>query len=189
MGRNNSIPSTAAIVLAIIVAIIYGIATHPWILIVIGGVVGTVIITYKHHKKVWEKNYLEALRSFSISDLDELSGIEFERFLKRLFEVDGCKVNLTKAAHDMGADLIVKRNGRTIAIQAKRYDKKVGVSAIQQVTSSIMMYKTDGGMVITNNEFTEPAIKLAKVNGIELIDGGKLENLIVDIYKRRTKKN
>lgn len=188
MGRKkNSLPSVAVIGLVILMVILYTIATHPWILIPIIGIPIAVILIYRNRKKKRELQYLEALRSMSVSDLDGLNGLEFERFLKTLFELDGCKVQLTKPSRDMGADLIVKRNGKTMAVQAKRYDGKVGVGAVQQVVSSINIYKTDGGIVITNSEFTSPAITLAKANSIELIDRGDLENLIVDVYKRKSK--
>lgn len=190
MGRRkNTLPSAAVLGLVILMLILYVIATHPLILIPIIAIAVTIILIYRHRKKKWKMQYLEALRSMSVSDLDELDGIAFEHFLKTLFEIDGYKVELTKPSRDMGADLIVKRNGKTMAIQAKRYSGKVGVDAVQQVVSSINFYRTDGGMVITNSEYTSPAVKLAKVNGIELIDKSDLENLIVNIYERNNKKN
>src|SRR5437879_1913292 len=115
--RKNSLPSIAAIGFLILIFIVYEIATHPLILIPIIGIPVTVILIYRNKKKKRELQYLEALRSMSVSDLDEIDGIDFERFLKTLFELDGCKVVLTKQSGDMGADLIVKRNGRTMAVQ------------------------------------------------------------------------
>lgn len=54
----------------------------------------------------------------------------------------GFKVQRTAATGDFGADLLIKKDGRMIAVQAKRYNKSVGVEAVQQVSVSMPYYKT-----------------------------------------------
>ena len=102
--------------------------------------------------------------------VDKMSGEEFEKYLKAHFENMGYNVKLTPASHDFGADLVCKGKGETIIVQAKRYNKKVGNSAIQEIVAAKGYYKSDRCMVVTNSFFTKPAIELARSNNVELWD-------------------
>lgn len=62
---------------------------------------------------------------------DRLSGIEFEEYLLRVFKKLGCEGMVTQASGDFGADLLVKNDGETIVVQAKRYSDPVGISAVR----------------------------------------------------------
>ncbi len=117
-----------------------------------------------------------------IHNLDSLTGYEFEEFLRVLFDKMGFTTETTKLSGDQGADLIIKRFGRTTAVQAKRYTGKVSNKAIQEVTASIAHYNANNGMVVTTGEFTPSAIELAKSNNIKLVDRQKLEELVNKHY-------
>ncbi|MGL4873256.1 MAG: restriction endonuclease [Clostridium sp.] len=108
-------------------------------------------------------------------------GLEFELFLKDLFEKINYTVKTTKASGDQGADLILIRNGETIVVQAKFYSSPVGNKAVQEVVASMKFYNASRGIVVTNNIYTKGAIELAKANNIELWDGSALEELIYQI--------
>jgi restriction system protein len=69
------------------------------------------------------------------------------------------------------------KNSIKVAVQAKRYGKRVGISAIQQVSGAKNYYHAQEAWVITNNYFTDPAKKLAAANNIVLIDRDKLIQL------------
>ncbi|MCF7908541.1 MAG: restriction endonuclease [Candidatus Omnitrophica bacterium] len=114
----------------------------------------------------------------TIYDLDSATGYEFENFLNILFKKMGYKVENTKLSGDQGADLVVEKFGEKIVVQAKRYNNKVTNRGVQEVVAAIKHYKADKGMVITTNEFTRSAIKLASSNNIKLIDRGELSKLI-----------
>jgi restriction system protein len=85
-------------------------------------------------------------------------------------------VMATPATGDQGADLIVKRNGRTIAIQAKGYQWPVGNGAVQEIVAALRFYNVDEGWVVTNSTFTASARSLARANNIRLIDGSDLKD-------------
>jgi restriction system protein len=55
----------------------------------------------------------------------------------------GYEVIKTKASGDFGADLILRANDKVIVVQAKRYSKKVGVKAVQEVYASLTLYKAN----------------------------------------------
>lgn len=114
--------------------------------------------------------------SYSIEHTDNMTGEQFEGFLKTVFEKKGYKVSLTKATGDQGIDLILTKNSSRIGVQAKCYNGMVSNSAIQQVVAGLKFHNCVVGMVITNSYFTKSAKELAKVNNINLWDRDKLEN-------------
>lgn len=121
---------------------------------------------------------LNAEKDSVISDPEKLTGYEFEKFLKRLFELMGYKVELTKQSQDQGADLIIEKFGERTAVQAKRHKSKVGNRAVQEVAASMKYYNAHKGMVVITGQFTKQAVTLAASNGIKLIFGNELKELI-----------
>lgn len=110
--------------------------------------------------------------------LQGLSGVEFEIWISKLLKENGfADVRGTPATGDQGADLIAKKDGKTIIIQAKRYQGTVGNKAVQEVISAVQFYRGDEGLVITNSTFTPSAKALAHRSNIKLIDGKMLENI------------
>jgi Restriction endonuclease len=60
-----------------------------------------------------------------------MTGIEFEKAVKFVFEQRGYEANLTAKSYDKGVDIILKRATKTIIVQCKAYNKPVGVSAVR----------------------------------------------------------
>ncbi len=122
------------------------------------------------------KNYHSIRKTHKTTDinLNDLSGVEFEIYLSRIFKDTGYDVSGTPTTGDQGADLIAKKNGKTLVIQAKRYQGSVGNKAVQEVVSAVNFYNGSEGWVITNSIFTPSAKALAQKNSIKLIDGHDL---------------
>ena len=129
----------------------------------------------------FEQNLGEDSNLKILSDPQNLSGLEFEVFLKQLFEILGYTVMQTKTSGDQGADLVIMLDNIKTAVQAKRYSGKVSNTAIQQVVASKKHYKCDKSMVVTTGKFTKSAIQLAISNEVELWDSEKLSKVIGDI--------
>jgi restriction endonuclease Mrr len=113
----------------------------------------------------------------AITDTAELSGVEFETYVARIFMKCGYQVSGTRATGDQGADLIAERDSRKIIIQAKRYDGAVGNKAVQEVIGALSFYGGDEGWVVTNSTFTQSAKALAQKANVKLIDGAQLANI------------
>lgn len=111
------------------------------------------------------------------TEFNDMSGIEFETYLSKLFKKHGYQVSGTPSTGDQGADLIVKKDGKTIIIQAKRHANCVGNKAVQEVASAVKFYQGDEGWVITNSTFTPSAKALSQKNRIILVDGHQLKRL------------
>ena len=128
-----------------------------------------------------EELYNQKLFDASISEIDKMTGIDFERFCKVLFEKKGYSVKLTKASGDYGIDLLLYKDNIKSVGQCKRYSDKVSLSAVQEVVAGMAYYGSNYGFIITNNFFTKPAMNLAEVNNIQLIDRKELVDMICEI--------
>ena len=102
------------------------------------------------------------------------AGLAFERHLARVFRNLGYGVHLVGGTNDHGADLIVTRRRKKIAVQAKCYAKPVGNAAVQEVYAAKAYYKCDGAWVVTNSTFTQAAVEQAEPCTVRLVDGKKL---------------
>lgn len=120
--------------------------------------------------------------------VDNMDGYQFEYYLEKLFKEIGYKAKVTNSTGDFGADLIVKSKQSTWVVQAKRYSKKVGVRAVQEIFSAKKYYNADSTVVITNNYFTKSAIELAEINDVLLIDRDGLQKLIAKSKDNSTNK-
>lgn len=109
-----------------------------------------------------------------------MHGQVFEDYIMVLLKNEGYKVNLTKTSGDFGADLIHQKDGIKTVVQTKRYSKKVGVRAVQEVIASKGYYDATEAWVVTNNYYTAPAIKLANVSNVKLIDREDLVKWILN---------
>jgi HJR/Mrr/RecB family endonuclease len=125
------------------------------------------------------KEYYSTRKNQSVknTNVSKMSGIDFENHIAQLLREEGIHVSGTPKTGDQGADLIAKINGKTIIIQAKRYESSVGNKAVQEVVGAINFYNGDEGWVITNSSFTKSARELAHKSGVKLIDGIDMENL------------
>ena len=113
--------------------------------------------------------------------LANLTGVEFEKLLYRLFEAMKYKVELIGKSGDQGGDLIADKDGGRILIQAKCYrDWSTGNFAIQQVVGAMKYYDCSKAMVITTSYFTPQATALAKSNNVELIPREQLQQLLLN---------
>ena len=113
-----------------------------------------------------------------MTQIDSLSGVEFENFLRDVFEKQGYKVETTKASHDYGADLLLSKNGKLSIVQAKCYAKTVGIKAIQEIVGAKQHYGATEAFVATNNFFSKDAEILALENDVKLIDRAVLEKFV-----------
>lgn len=150
------------------------------IVVMIVIVTGVVLFKLNRRMRVRSK-YLNS----GMKEVDTMSGTQFESFLLAHFEKLGYKGNTTQASNDFGADLVLKKEGICIVIQAKRHKGKIGISAVQEVTGAIHYYKATKGIVVTNSFFTPAAVKLADASQIELWDRKKLS----EIMKANKKEN
>jgi len=182
--RKKEDPVEALLKLLVIIAVGGGYyVTKSWTIAILGGslvLIGYLILAmYQSHKKK------QRLRASGIEEIDKMNGYLFEDYLKELFQQLGYQVKATPSAGDYGADLVLIKGNSKIVVQAKRYTQKVGLKAVQEIYSSIHHYQANEAWVVTNSFYTAQAQKLAKSNGVKLLDR---ENLIELILQTKGKK-
>ena len=140
---------------------------------------GRLIDFINQRKKMIELEQFERLVKAGVrkkgESLDLMTGIQFENYLATFFECCGYEVTKTKHSHDRGTDLILKRFGETIVVQAKRWKQKnVGTRAIEEVVTAQRVHGTQRALVVTTSTFTKPAKKIADKLDVELWDRKRL---------------
>lgn len=106
-----------------------------------------------------------------------MSGTEFENHVARAARSCGVPVIMTPLSGDWGVDLIVGRRPNRLAIQCKRYSRPIGPGAVQEVVAGAPMQDCTRTMVVSNQEFTLAARKLADLHGCALVGGSELVQL------------
>ena len=132
-------------------------------------------------KFAWRGYQLHRLSKSGIKEIDRMSGHTFEEYLSTLFRRLGYHVELTSRHGDYGADLVVTKGKRRTAVQAKRWNKRIGVKAVQEAVASKGMYGCDSALVVANQEFTQQAQKLARANKVELWGRSVLVNKLLTV--------
>lgn len=148
---------------------------HP-VLLAVPAAAAIVYVWYRH--KVAKRRRLAVLWA---GGLDDMSGTQFEKLLRAVFESLGYAVRHHGKAGDFGVDLMLTgEGGRRIAVQAKRYRGNVGNKAVQEVYAGMAKWKADDGWVITNSHFTRAAVEQAKSCGVRLVDREELLDIIAE---------
>ena len=110
-----------------------------------------------------------------------LDGRQFEVLLARIFQRRGWSVEITSGGKDYGADLILTKRRRRVAVQAKHLtSRNAGNEAVQQAIAGASYYECDRAMVVTTARFTDSAVKQAERADIdvELVDIDDLWRLV-----------
>src|SRR5208337_3348146 len=141
-----------------------------------------VAVSTKDFYRILRRFIEERERDFTLKSVhsttrrfDELDGAGFEALLKRLYEGDGYSAQLTGKTGDQGGDFVVVRVVGKKVIQAKyRRNLTVVNDAVQEVIAAKGVYNCPGAVVITNSTFTPEAEELARIHGVDLVDGKML---------------
>jgi restriction system protein len=116
-------------------------------------------------------------REHPAADKHDMSGTDFEDHVARIARTCGVPVIMTPLSGDWGVDLIVGTRPRRLAIQCKRQSRPVGTGAVQEVVAGAPMQDCSQTMVVTNNDFTPAARRLAERHDCVLVGGADLPRL------------
>ncbi|EMR07293.1 Restriction endonuclease [Bhargavaea cecembensis DSE10] len=134
-------------------------------------------------------NKNQKIEHFSLVEIDQMSGTEFEVFLSELFDGLDHYVEITPHT-DYGIDLITIKGKVKTGIQAKCYGegKTVGVAAVNEVCGGAGQWKVQRKIVITNRYFSKKAEISAKSNQVELVDRDGLQKLIQEYHNKKARR-
>ena len=123
-------------------------------------------------------NYSTALKP------QQLSPLEFEDLVARVFSKQGYLVQMTKQTRDGGIDVIAIRDHPTgrdkLAIQCKRQENPVGRPELQKLLGVITADPSySAGVVVTSSTFSADARQFAEMNArLKLVDKNSLAQLL-----------
>lgn len=117
----------------------------------------------------------------TLQGLQAMDPTAFERYIGRLFELEGYHVDYTPRSSDGGVDLRLHRSGRgrrapgegLALVQCKRYaaSHSVGSPELQHFSGALRRAFAYEGYFVTTSFFTPAAQEWAQNEGIHLIDG------------------
>lgn len=137
------------------------------------------LITNYVKKCKQKKENKDGIKIYKETQIDSLSGLDFEKLLLELFKKMGYEATLTKRSKDYGADLILVKNKQKIVVQAKCYSGTVGIKAVQEVIGAKNYYRATHALVVTNTGFSKEAISLGLEADVQLISREELLNLLI----------
>lgn len=120
------------------------------------------------------------------TNLASMSWEDFEHLVRQLFEriyaSSGGEVRITQASRDGGVDAVAFdpdpiRGGKTV-IQAKRYTRVVGVSAVRDLYGTLMNEGASKGILVTTADYGPDAYAFARGKPIVLISGPQLLHML-----------
>ena len=171
-GRKST---TGLIMLIILIGVpLYLLSEYPWVILILVAVGAAVIVSVVSSGK--------NVRQVDMSEIDIMSGEEFERYVAALLRANGfSNVQMTKASGDYGVDVLASKDGERYAIQCKRYAKNVGVKSVQEVYAGAPMYKATRCAVITNMYFSDNGRTLANKLCVKLWDRTDLMRMMANV--------
>lgn len=106
----------------------------------------------------------------------------FEDYVADIFRnLEGFQdVELTSQSNDRGVDIFARHKGAKIAIQCKLYKGTIGAPTVQAFVGALHDAGADKGFLVTTSVFTLSAERMASDHPIELINGIRLRELILE---------
>lgn len=113
---------------------------------------------------------------------------DFEHLIRELFEKEfsqnGGECKVTRASRDGGVDAIAfdpdPIRGGKIVIQAKRYTKTVGVSAVRDLYGTVVNEGATKGILVSTADYGPDSYEFAKGKPLTLLNGANLLHLLAN---------
>jgi len=120
------------------------------------------------------------------TNLASISWEDFEHLVRELFEREfasrGGEVKVTQASSDGGVDAVAfdpdPITGGKIVIQAKRYTRTVGVSAVRDLYGTVMNEGASRGILVTTADYGPDAYSFATGKPLTLMNGANLLHMM-----------
>lgn len=120
------------------------------------------------------------------SSMDNMNDYMFEAYTAALFKKQGYEVYLTPRVGDKGIDVIAISNKGNYTIQCKHSSNSIGHECIGETVTGTKYYEIKYNckfkpLVFTNSYYTNQAIEMGHINGVELFDRNTLKSSFSNI--------
>lgn len=131
-----------------------------------------------------------SVRDDLVSQLRAVDWYQFEKVVGLAYEARGYTVQPRGGANpDGGIDLVIERGGERTAVQCKHWKKwKVRVPLIREFIGALHLEGVAKGIIVTLQESTSDAERLAAANNIEIVRQDDLARLINELPDQRRAK-
>ena len=99
---------------------------------------------------------------------EQMDPYHYEQFCALLARKCGWDANATSGSADQGIDIVARKDGLTLVIQCKKYNKPVGNKAVQEVIAAREFMQADEAAVVSNSTYTKSAKALAHASQVHL---------------------
>ena len=117
-----------------------------------------------------------------LRQIDHMSKPEFTAFLSRIFCLLGYTVEVIPAQKNIGADLLIAKNGIPAVVKAQHSQTAVGSQWIYEVLAAQHYYQTPLAFVITNDQFLPKARMLAGFHQVQLWERCNLKKVLHQLH-------
>lgn len=114
----------------------------------------------------------------SVEDMSLLTEDALVAYLAEAFGYCGYDVKPVSASEDLGADFIMFKIDRHIAVKAVQRADLAGVDVVKEAHFAKDFYHTEEAWVVSPRGFTEQAKNVAKTTGVRLVEGEVVLQLI-----------
>ncbi len=151
-----------------------------WLALLGLGTISLLSALFARRKKALleEQRDADSLRALSWQELEWLVG---EAYRRKDYAVE----ESLSGGSDGGIDLILRKDGRTLLVQCKRWKtQSVGAPVIREMFGLLGHHGADGVIIVTSGGFTRDAMSFAEGKPIELIDGKALLALVRGVQRQ-----
>lgn len=119
----------------------------------------------------------DTVRNLGWKEFEELAGEFYRRLGYSVTENDGY-------GPDGGVDLTLRKEGELVVVQCKQWRSvKVGVNKVRELYGVQVARKADRSVLMTSGSFTREAEDFAASKPMELVDGGRLLEIVKSVQK------
>jgi HJR/Mrr/RecB family endonuclease len=176
--RSGTRGGASGIAVGVVVLVVFVLAEPrlAGVLIVVGvvGLLVWLLIKGSGRYRTLEASELASL----FQNVRQMSGPQFEVFVANLFRAMGYDAQVLGGSGDQGVDVLVKTDGKRIAVQCKNYSKAVGNKPVQEVYAGATYHQCSQAWVVAPAGYTKGAVELSRRVGVLLYDASSIRSWI-----------
>lgn len=136
----------------------------------------------------WWRGRREARLIEDLADIESLRALEWsdlEVLVRAVYARQGYSATrLGGFGADGGIDVVLRRDGNKVLVQCKQWRaRQVSVNVVRELLGAVTSERADRGVVVTCGTFTGDAWGYANANGLELVDGMQLLELVRQVQR------